>query len=145
MKKIVMILISALFSVVTASEIDKYLNYSNQLLNYQFELKGFNTITAPFEPELKIVNGKRVKSVKTLIKTIKVDLLSIFDKRAYVLIKEYLGDQLVKRYRKWIKTGDKIGSCKVSVITFDKIVLKCKDKKLVKTLYKKIPNIKEKQ
>ena len=145
MKKIVIVLISAFFSIVVANEIDKYLNYSNQLLNYQFELKDFNKITSPFEPDVNIINGKRVKSAKTLIKSIKVDLLSIFDKRAYVLIKEYLGDQLVKRYRKWIKTGDKIGNCKVSVITFDKMILECNNKKLVKSLYKKIPNIKEQQ
>ncbi len=145
MKKTVILLVSAIFSLLIASEIDKYLNYSNQLLNYQFELKGFNTITAPFEPEVKIVNGKQVKNVKTLVKTIKVDLLSVFEKRAYVLIKEYLGDQLVKKYKKWIKVGDKIGSCKVTAVAFDKIVLKCKNKKLIKTLYKKIPNIKEKQ
>ncbi len=145
MKKIVLIVTFGLFAILGASDIDKYLSYSNQLLNYQFELKDFNKITAPFELEVKVVNGKKVKTVKTLIKTIKVDLLSIFDNRAYVLIKEYLGDQLVKKYRKWIKVSEKIGSCKVSKVTFDKLILKCKDRVLTKTLYKKIPNIKEKQ
>ncbi len=142
MKRVV-IAILIICSTILALDVDKYLNYTNQLINYQFELKGFDKIKEPFEPTINIINGKKIKNIKTLIKTIKVELLSIFDNRAYVNIKEYLGEQLIKNYRKWVKPGDKIGNCVVSSITFDKMILKCKDKTLVKTLYKKIPNIKE--
>ncbi len=142
MKKIIF-LFFMLIGIIFAKDIDRYLNYTNQLLNYQFNLNGFNNIKAPFEPEIHIINGKRIKNAKILLKTINVNLLAVFNNKAYVLIKEYLGDQLIKKYRKWIKIGDKIGDCKVSSIYFQKIVLKCNNKILVKTLYKKIPGIKE--
>jgi len=143
MKRIVALLF--LINLVFGLNVDKYLNYSNQFFNYQFELKGFNKIKEPFEPNFNIINGKKIKNVKTLIRTIKIDLLSIFDKRAYLKIREYLGEQLTKVYRKWVKKGDTIGNCKVSTITIDKVIFKCKNKELIKTLYKKIPNIKEQQ
>ncbi len=142
MKKIILILI-IFNALLFAKDIDKYLNYSNQLLNYQFQLKGFNSIKPPFEPEVNIINGKKVTNLKKLIKTIKVNLLSIFDKKAYVLIKIYLGNQFIKSYRKWVSVDDKIGDCKVSSIYFEKLILKCKNKTLIKSLNKKIPQIKE--
>ncbi len=144
MKKVILIVL-LFIGISYSKDIDQYLNYANQLLNYQFNLNGFNKIKAPFEPEIKIIkiNGKKMKNSKILIKTYKVNLLAIFNDKAYVLIKVYIGDQLVEKYKKWIKVGDIIGNCKVYSISFPKIILKCKKRLLIKTLYKKIPGIKE--
>jgi len=142
MKKIIGLLF--VINLMFGLNMDKYLNYSNSLFNYQFQLKEFDKIKEPFEPTINVViNNKKIQNVKTLIRAIKIDLLSIFNNKAYINIKEYLGDQLIKNYKKWVKKGDKIGNCKVSVITFEKVVFKCKNKILIKTLYIQIPQIKE--
>jgi len=143
MKKVVTIIF--LMNLLFGAGINKYLNYSNYIFNYHFKLKNFNKIKEPFESmQLQTINGK-VNPNSKLNKIIKVKLLSIFNKKAYVYIQEYLGDKLINSYKKWINKGDKIGECKVSLITFEKVILKCKNKTLVKTLYTKIPKIKEQQ
>ena len=145
MKKMILLLF-LIIGIVNANSVSKrYLNYANKLVNYEFDLNNFESIHAPFEPITKIVNGKKTTASKTLVKTIRTKLLSVFDNKAYFLINVYLGDQLIKSYDKWATVGSKIGNCKIKKITMDTAVLKCKDKVLVKTLNKKIPGIKEKQ
>jgi len=145
MKKFVLIFVS--LSLVIASKTKVYLNYANDLVNYNFELKGFNKIKEPFEQNntVAIINGKEVKSNQILTKSIKKTPLLIFDNKAYIDIKEYLGGQLIKEYKKWVKKGDKIGKCKVFLVTFDKVIFSCRGKKEIKTLNKKTPQIKEMQ
>jgi hypothetical protein len=117
---------------------DIYLQYVNKLVNYNFELNDKETKRAPFEE--KVI---KAKIQKTLTKTIKIHLLSIFDKKAYLKIDEYLGDQLIKKWKKWVKVGDKIYKCRVSKITFNTVIIKCPRKTLVKTINQKIPGFKE--
>lgn len=128
--------ISSLFS----NEMKKYLNMTNEILHYNFELKNFNKIKPPFEESFHIVKGKKNKF---LTKRMNFELISIFNNRAYVLINEYLGNQLINSYKKWIKIGDKIGSCKVTFIMFEKVIFKCNKKTIIKTLHTKIKGIKE--
>ena len=140
MKKI--IILTIILINIFASEItDKYLGYTNKLVYYGFDLNGINEIHTPCEP---IKTFFLIKRKKTYVKSINVKLLSIFNNQAYFLIREYLGDQLIKEYKKWFKINNKIGDCKINKITFSKVILKCKNNKLlIKTLNKKILRIKE--
>jgi hypothetical protein len=122
---------------------DKYLMYVNKLVNYHFDLKNITDKEAPFEIKIKKTSSSNVTIEKVLVKRIKIDLLSIFNNSAHIKIEEYLGDQLIKSETKWVKEGDKIYECRVAKITLTKVVLKCKNKVLVKTLNKKIPGFKE--
>ncbi|QCT94278.1 hypothetical protein FE773_03510 [Caminibacter mediatlanticus TB-2] len=120
---------------------DIYLEYVNKLVNYNFVLKNIENKNAPFE--IKEKQNKVFNQFQKLEKKIKVKLINIFDNQAYVKIIHYLGDQITKVEKKWIKVGDKIGTCKVDRITFDSLILKCKHKTITKTVNKKIINIKE--
>jgi len=143
MKKIVLILM-IIFNVIFAAQTDKYLDYTNKLIYYGFELKKFDKIKPPFEIEIKNNNAKIItKSGKIMLKSIKITPMLIFNNQAFVLIQEYLGGQLIKKYKRWIKVNSRIGMCKVTNIALSKVILKCKNKKLIKTLNKKIPGIKE--
>lgn len=142
MKKIILILM-VIINLFASSITDKYLNYTNKLVYYGFDLDKFDKIHAPFETIMKIKLNKDIKNSKTLMKSIKIELLSIFNNQAYFLIKEYLGDQLIKKYKKWFKVNNKIGDCKISKITLGKVILKCPNKLLIKTLNKQILHIKE--
>jgi len=145
MKKIIVvfgIIISFLYSDSVTQE---FLEYTNKIVNYNFDLKHFEDIHPPFEPVVRIVNGKEIKNNKTLVKTIKINLLSIFNNQAHFLINVYLGDQLIKSYTKWAKEGSRISKCTLKNIYLDKVFLKCGNKTLIKTLNKKIPGIKEQQ
>jgi len=135
----------ALFIVVFAlAQInDQYLNYTNKLVNYQIKLKDVGKITPPFEIATNNDVILKNKEKKVVRKIIKVDLNSIFNSRAYITLKEYLGSQLVSVKRKWVKVGDKIDKCVVSSITTDTLIIKCSGRKIVKTLNKKIPFFKE--
>ena len=145
MKKVIFIL-GMMFTFLYSDAItQKFLEYTNKIVNYNFDLKHFEDIHPPFEPVIRIVNGKEIKNNKTLVKTIKINLLSIFNNQAHFLINVYLGDQLIKSYTKWAKEGSKISKCIIRKITLDKVFLKCGNKKLIKTLNKKIPGIKEQQ
>jgi len=140
MKKV--ILIFTLFLIINADNTtNQYLEYTNKLVNYNLLLKNFDKVHSPFEKDYIIVK-KKVKA-KKLVKIIHINLLSIFNKKAYVLIQVYVGNQLIKSYKKWLKIGDKIDTCKLTKVTFTKIIFKCKDKKLVKTVNKIKLNIKE--
>ena len=143
MKKTVLIIMVFVINLCAAGVTKIYLDYANKLVYYGFNLDGFDKIHAPFEPVIKIVNGKKIKETKTLLKSINITLLTVFNNQAYVLIKEYVGDQLIKSYKKWVAINDNIGDCKVAKIKLSKVVLKCKNQTLVKTLNKKIPGIKE--
>jgi len=119
---------------------DIYLEYVNKLVNYNFVLKNVENKNAPFE----VKNKKKFPKYKRLERKIKVDLINIFNNSAYVKITYYLGDQITKIEKKWIKRGYKLGDCKVVNITLDTLKLKCKNnRKIIKTLNKKIIKIKE--
>jgi hypothetical protein len=122
---------------------DKYLTYVNKLINYHFELKNL-PIKAPFEiGEVKNYHKTLANNNVVLSKRVKIELLSVFDNQARVLVEVFLGDQLIKSYKKWVKVGDKLYDCRVNKITLTQMVLKCKNKTLVKTVNQKIPFIKE--
>ena len=69
----------------------------------------------------------------------KVKLISILDGSAYIQIDEYLGDAIIDESKKWVKKGDKIGSCKVLKVGYADIYLRCGGKVIHKTLNYKIP------
>jgi len=139
MKKLIVILIG-IFAFAQIN--DQYLNYTNKLVNYQIKLKNVEKISPPFElvPNQFVLKNKEKKVIR---KVIKVELISIFNNKAYVVLKEYLGSQLVSVKRRWVKIGDKIDKCKVANITTDTLIIRCKDRKIVKSLNKKIPFFKE--
>jgi len=140
MKKIVVFFVINIFLFAKS---DKYLTYVNKLVNYNFELKNIEGRKAPFEIKkiVKKTNKKNIQNI--LVKKIKIELISIFNNQAYIKIKEFLGDQLIKSENKWVKVGDKVSKCKVNKITKDKIIFKCNNKILIKSLNKKIPGLKE--
>ncbi len=139
MKKI--ILLSGLLVFLFAGE-DKYLMYVNKLVNYNFTLNNVEDKKAPFE--IKISN-KNNKIKKTLEKRVKIKLITIFDNKAKLKFSTYLGEQLIKTETKWVKRGDKVYGCKVTKLNSTNIVLKCKNKTLLKSLDKQIPGFKEKR
>jgi len=140
MRRLLLIL-SIVLSLRAETLTQTYLDYTNKLVNYNLMLENFDKVHSPFEKDYIIVK-KKVKA-KKLVKIININLLSIFNKKAYVLIQVYVGNQLIKSYKKWLKIGDKIDTCKLTKVTFTKIIFKCKDKKLVKTANKIKLNIKE--
>jgi len=121
----------------------KYLNYTNNIINYSFVLKHFKEIKNPFKE--KTVSNNKVVNNKAFVKIIKLNLLSILNDNSYFNIKEYLGSQLIKSYNRWFKKGQKVSNCVIYQVFNDKVILKCNGKKLIKTLNKKILDIKEKQ
>ena len=135
MKKLIIFLVI----VFIYAQNDIYLDYVNKLVNYNFVLKNVEGKNAPFE----IKNKKTFLKYKKLEKKIKIDLLNIFNNSAYVKIIYYLGDQITRVQKKWIKKGYKIGSCKVTNITLDVLKLRCNNRIIIKTLNKKIIKIKE--
>jgi hypothetical protein len=138
MKKIV--LLAIIIGFIFAKD-DKYLIFVNKLVNYNFELEKLKKIKAPFEVKVSIKEKQNTQ--KVLVKKIKIDLIAIFNNKAYIKLSEFLGDQLIKTKKEWVKIGDKIYKCKVTKIMEDKVIFNCKDKKLVKSLNKKIPGLKE--
>ena len=142
MKKTILIIIMAI-NIFASGITNKYLNYTNKLVYYGFNLDKFDRIHAPFEKVIKNRTNQNIKGSKAYVKSIKIKLLSIFNNQAYFLIREYLGDQLIKEYKKWFKINNKIGDCKINKITLSKVFLKCPDKIMTKTLNKKTLKIKE--
>ena len=144
MKKIFLFLIIVFVSVLAGRD-NKYLNYTNSLIHYKFELKNFDDIKAPFEEKLILKNAQKIQSHSLLTKKTDVKLISVLDNSAYIKINKYTGDKLVKSYKKWVKKGDVFEKYyKVKKIKLDKIILQFKNKLIIKTLNKKIPGIKEK-
>ena len=142
--KSLFLLIGFLFVTLFAKD-NKYLDYTNALIHYNFELKDFDKIKVPMENAIAIKGAQTIKSHSLLKKKIKVTLIAILDKSAYVMINEYLGNSLIKSYKKWVKRGEVFAKYyKVENITFTKIILKYKNQTIIQTLDKKIPGIKEK-
>ena len=141
MKKLFLL---SLFLVLFAKN-DEYLNYTNELIHYKFELKNFNKIKAPMEENVVLANVQKLSSNSLLEKKIDIKLISVLNKSAYLLIKEYLGSKLLKSYKKWVKPGVVFEKYyKVEKVTLNKVILKYKNRLIIKTLDKKIPGIKEK-
>jgi hypothetical protein len=140
MKKIIFLIISVFLFAVD----EEYLDITNKLVNYQIKLENIANINPPFEiKRAPILNFAPKEEKRVVRKIIKIDLISIFNNKAYVLIREFLGEQLVKSTKKWLRVGDKIGKCRVKKITNDKLYLACPNKMLIKSLNKKIPFFKE--
>jgi len=145
MKKTVFIVV-LLFSVLYGSDSqrDIYLEYTNKVINYEFNIKHLNDIKSPFyhrpNPVLdEKTNPKAVQAKKRVM----ITLISIFENRAYVKIQEYLGEQLVSVKRKWITINDKIYDCMLVKLTDTDAVFKCKNKTLYKTINQKIPMLRD--
>jgi len=137
-----LVLINILVLILKASSLtQQYLDYTNKLVNYNLLLERFDKVHSPLERDLLISQKK--ESVKKMVKIIRINLLSVFNKKAYVSIKEYVGTQLIKSYNKWLKLGDYVDKCKLIKVEFSKIIFKCSGKDLVKTLNKKNLEIKE--
>jgi hypothetical protein len=134
MKKSILFISVMLFASIN----DKYLDYTNKLVTYNFELKNIDKISSPFFKVEKLTFIK-VKNVKHFIH---ISLLSIFNDLAYMKVEEFKGEKLINSYKKWVKRGDKIEQCKVKSVKIGKIILKCNNKILVKKLNKKLLNIK---
>jgi hypothetical protein len=137
MKKSILFISVMLFASIN----DKYLDFTNKLVTYNFELKNIDKISSPFfkVKKLTFIKKNNIKNVKHFIH---ISLLSIFNDLAYIKVEEFKGDKLIKKYTKWVKKGDKIEQCKVDNVKIDKIILKCNNKILVKKLNKKLLNIK---
>jgi hypothetical protein len=147
MKKLMIVLGTAalLFSENVKTEQDLYLNYANKVINYEFTLKGLDKIKSPFYvKKIKKVYKSRNQYIKQNVqKVIKLELMSIFDNRAYIKIEEFLGEKLVSTNKKWIKKGDKVFGCKLVKLTETNAVFKCKNKTLNKTLNAKLPMLRD--
>jgi len=108
MKKIILltVLIVLMFGADDVKLKNIYLDYTNKIINYEFELKDINKIKTPFykpyTPDLNMTKNisHNQASVK---KSIKLTLLSIFGNRAHIKIDTYLGEQLIKSEKKWIQ------------------------------------------
>ena len=142
MKKL-LFLISVLSCTLFASN-NKYLNYTSALVHYHFKLKQFNKITPPFEKKIIINGAQKIKVSSGLEKRINIKLISVFNKSAFILINKYLGNKLIKSYKKWVKKGYVFEKYyKVKKITLDQIILEYKNEIITRTINKKIPGIKE--
>jgi len=140
------VLIVGLISILMANSANVFLDYTNKLVYYHFDLKGFDKIYPPFERKKTTINlNNRLISTNSqvLIKSIRIIPLAIFNKEAEIMVNEYLGDQLIKSYKKWVSVNSRIDECTVTNITDSKIFMKCKNKTIVKSLNKKIPGLKE--
>ncbi|GAX87291.1 conserved hypothetical protein [Lebetimonas natsushimae] len=131
MRKILFLIIGVF---LIASTNEKYLEYTNKLVTYNFELKNIDKIKSPFYKIKKpiFLNNKKIN--KNIKKIIHISLLSVFNDTAYIKIDEYMGDELINTYKKWVKKNDKIKNCRVENIYSDKIVIKCGKKQLIKKL-----------
>jgi hypothetical protein len=131
MRKILFLIIGVL---LIASTTEKFLDYTNKLVTYNFELKNIDKIKSPFYKSQKLTFLKNKKINKNVKKIIHISLISIFNDMAYIKIDEFMGDELIKTYKKWVKKNDIIKKCKVENIYSDKLILKCGKKLLIKQL-----------
>ena len=136
MKKIFFLLITIF---LFASDKSKYLDYTNKLITYTFELDNLKKIKSPFyEPKKIIVVKPSAKNVK---KRIHILLLSVLNNSALINIETFVGEKKVKEYKKWVKLNSKIEYCKVQNIYKSKVIFKCGKKLLIKKLYKNLLKI----
>jgi hypothetical protein len=148
MKKVIILLtgLMILWGAQNSKQKDIYLEYTNKVINYEFDLKNLDKIKSPFYVVIKrSSSGKHIKKEVVVKKRIVLTLLSIFGNRAFIKTEEYLGEQLVKKQKKWIKLYDKIYNCILKKITSTDVYFKCANKTLHKTLNKKIPMLRDKQ
>ena len=134
MKKIILLLVVIFLYAVSKEE---FLDYTNKLVTYNFELKNIEKINSPFY-RLKKYNFFKNKAIK---KIVRISLISVFNNNALIKVDEYMGEELVKKYKKWIKMGDKIENCYVKKIYVNKITLKCGKKLLTKNINTKFLNV----
>jgi nanoRNase/pAp phosphatase (c-di-AMP/oligoRNAs hydrolase) len=134
MKKI-LILIIGIFLFASTNE--EFLDYTNKLVTYNFELKNFDKISSPFFKPRKLLFLKNKKINKRVQKFIHIRLISILNNMALIRIEEYKGDELIRKYKKWIKKGGKIEECRVKDIKTNKIILNCNHKLLIKKINEK--------
>jgi hypothetical protein len=147
MKKLIIligIIVSFSIAAKNDSQKDIYLEYTNKVINYEFNLKNINKIKSPFYEPVKYFavapgNNMQIK------KRVKITLLSIFGDKAYIRVQEFLGEQLIKTFKKWVKLHDKIYDCKLNKLTDTDAVFKCGSKTLYKTINQKIPMLRDKQ
>jgi hypothetical protein len=139
MKKLSLLIIGIF--LFANSQKDVYLDYTNKIINYNFKIENLNKIKPPFyNPVLQKNVYKNEKLPKKAVKkVVKIDLLSILDKKAYIKLSEFIGGKLVKVNKKWVKRGDVVYGCKLIKLTDSDAVFKCKNKKLYKSLNQKIP------
>ncbi|AZV46961.1 hypothetical protein C3L23_06650 [Nautilia sp. PV-1] len=147
MKKLTLIAgIIAFIYAKGATQKDIYLDYTNKIINYEFNIKNLSKVKSPFYAPPKYFPGAQASSKNAQIKKrVKITLLSVFGNKAYIKIQEYLGEQLIKITKKWIKLNEKIYDCRLSKLTETDAVFKCKDKTLYKTINQKIPMLRDKQ
>jgi hypothetical protein len=128
MKKILFLIIGVfLFASVT----EKYLDYTNKLVTYNFKLENIDKIKSPFYHPEKITFLNNKKFNRNIKKIVHISLLSIFNNMAYIKVEEFKENALMKSYKKWVKKGDKIEQCRLINIYNDEIVLNC-NKKIIK-------------
>jgi len=146
MKKII-IFLTIIITVVLANnpQKDKYLEYTNKVINYEFIIKDLDKIESPFYENKKIIFKNITKNERSVKKRVKITLLSIFDNKAYVKIEEFLGEQLIKVNKKWLSKNSKIYDCKLVKLNTTDVVFKCKNKILKKSLNKKIFGLRDKK
>ncbi|WP_024790024.1 hypothetical protein [Lebetimonas sp. JH292] len=132
MKKILLLTIA----VLAFASKQEYLEYTNKLVTYNFKLNNIDKIKSPFfkPKKLLFMNKKINKNVK---KIVHITLLSLLNNSAFIKIEEFMGDEKIKEYKKWVKKNSKVENCNVENICSDKIILNCNNKKLVKRLNEK--------
>jgi len=154
MKKLTVLLTIFIVTIIFAqgniqrknTQKDIYLDYTNKIINYEFNIKNINKIKSPFYEPPKFLPGPvgSKKNVR-IKKRVKITLLSIFENKAYIKIDEYLGEQLIRVEKRWISLNDKIYDCRLTKLTDTDAYFKCSDKTLYKTINTKIPMLRDKQ
>ena len=138
MKRILIFFILSI--TIYANQKDIYLNYTYKIINYHFKLKDLNKIKTPFyKPHKYVYNNEKKQTQK-----IEIELLSIFNNKALVIINKYINEELISTKKVWLKKNDKIENCKLIKITDTEVYFNCNNKILYKTLNIKIPKIRDK-
>jgi hypothetical protein len=145
MKKLAILLglVSLLFSAGSTQK-DVYLDYTNKVINYEFNLNNISKVKNPFYSVPVYVPGVTSTVQNSQVKKrVQITLISIFGKKAYIKVDEYLGEQLTSTSKKWIGINDKIYDCKLVKITDTDAAFKCANKTLNKTINQKIPMLRD--
>jgi hypothetical protein len=145
MKKLILLIgfLSFVFSEGITQK-DIYPDYTNKIINYEFNIENLNNVKSPFYETPKFSSNTQTKTNNVQIKKrAKITLLSIFENTAYIKVEKYLGKQLVAVTKKWISLNDKIYDCKLFKLTDTDAVFKCNNKILYKTINQKIPMLRD--
>ena len=130
-------------SILQNNQKDKYLEYTNKIITFGFELKNIEKIRSPFYNVAKGIKIYHNYNSAKMKKSVKITLLSILGKQAYVKIDVYLGEQLIKTNKKWIRLNDKIYDCRLIKLTYTDAYFKCGKRTLYKTINKKILKLRD--